>query len=562
MKLNKLLLTLLASTGLYASSDAQTARMQFINNCADVSVPSVDVYINGILSFNNLPFRTASIFKNITAGSTINIGIAPSTSTSVTDTFYNLPITLATSSVNIGIIDGIKSPSGYNPQKPFVVNIFTLGRELATVGTNTDLLFYNGATDAKTFDFRTGLKIIANDVAYNQYNSTGYYQLPTSDIRIRLTSSTGSSIYKTYEGNFQALGEMGQALVVLTSGFVDPVSNSNGSAFGLFYSRATGGPLQPLNNVSNESFARLQLIHNSADAALSTVDIYIDNTKTFDNISFRNATPFFDIYGVTPRTVGIAPANSSSVNDTLYSFTNIYDSAKTYIAVLNGTHDTAYHPNPGIDLNVYANARESATNGANTDMLFINGSTDAPDIDIVKNSIPLVSGLAYNNFTMGYTSMATANTVLNISKTSNNATIQDCTADFLSNGFTGEATTIVTSGFVNKTTNKNGPEFAVYAARASGGAMTLLPPVVGINDVQANNNIQVYPNPASGSIRINGLTNGQGNTYRITDMMGKTILNGILNNNIIDISMLTKGTYILSISNTKGESYHINLTKD
>jgi hypothetical protein len=42
----------------------------------------------------------------------------------------------------------------------------------------------------------------------------------------------------------------------------------------------------------NAQTARVQVIHNSADTAAATVDVWLDNTLTLDDFNFREATPF------------------------------------------------------------------------------------------------------------------------------------------------------------------------------------------------------------------------------------------------------------------------------
>ena len=41
-------------------------------------------------------------------------------------------------------------------------------------------------------------------------------------------------------------------------------------------------------------FARVQVIHNCADAAAATVDVYLDATLLIDDFDFRTASPFID----------------------------------------------------------------------------------------------------------------------------------------------------------------------------------------------------------------------------------------------------------------------------
>ncbi len=70
------------------------AELQVIHNCADPAAASVDVYVNGALTLDNFNFREATPFLNVPSGVTLNIGIAPSNSSSVNDTLVNIPVVL------------------------------------------------------------------------------------------------------------------------------------------------------------------------------------------------------------------------------------------------------------------------------------------------------------------------------------------------------------------------------------------------------------------------------------------------------------------------------------
>ena len=85
--------------------------------------------------------------------------------------------------------------------------------------------------------------------------------------------------------------------------------------------------------------ARLQVIHNAADPAAVSVDIYLDGTLLLDNFGFRDATPFIDAPAGTPINIGVAGPNSTSVSDTIKNFTVTLTENETYVAIANGVLD-------------------------------------------------------------------------------------------------------------------------------------------------------------------------------------------------------------------------------
>ena len=85
--------------------------------------------------------------------------------------------------------------------------------------------------------------------------------------------------------------------------------------------------------------ADLQIIHNAADPAATTVDIYVDGTLALNDFSFRSATPFLSLPSNVVINVGVAPSTSMSVMDTLVNFPITLAPGGRYVAIANGVLD-------------------------------------------------------------------------------------------------------------------------------------------------------------------------------------------------------------------------------
>ena len=59
--------------------------------------------------------------------------------------------------------------------------------------------------------------------------------------------------------------------------------------------------------------ARVQVIHNSADAAAESVDVYLNETLLIPNFAFRTASPFVDAPAGIEIDLSVAPPNSTGV---------------------------------------------------------------------------------------------------------------------------------------------------------------------------------------------------------------------------------------------------------
>ena len=60
------------------------------------------------------------------------------------------------------------------------------------------------------------------------------------------------------------------------------------------------------------SQARVQVIHNSADAAAAVVDVWLNDQLLLDNFAFRTASPFIDAPAGVVRRISRGNASLSS----------------------------------------------------------------------------------------------------------------------------------------------------------------------------------------------------------------------------------------------------------
>ena len=87
--------------------------------------------------------------------------------------------------------------------------------------------------------------------------------------------------------------------------------------------------------------AQLQVIHNAADPAAATVDVYVNVVLTLPDFAFRTATSFLTVPAGVTLNIGVAAGNSMSVNDTLKNFQVTLMNGQRYIAVANGVLNPA-----------------------------------------------------------------------------------------------------------------------------------------------------------------------------------------------------------------------------
>ncbi len=546
MKKSTIFIFLFMITGIFY---AQTARVQVIHNSADVAAEFVDVYLDATLLIPNFEFRTASAFIDAPSGVEIELSVAPQNSTGVGDAIYTAPVTLTEGETYVVVADGIISGSGYNPAPAFGLQIYPMGRETASDPANVDVLVHHGSTDAPTVDVvetGVGAGTIVDDIAYNEFQ--GYLELPSDDYILEVRTEDGLTTVATYQAPLATLELGGAAAVVVASGFLDPSQNSDGAAFGLYAALPTGGALVMLP-VFEAQTARVQVIHNSADVAAEFVDVYLDETLLIPNFGFRTASAFIDAPAGVEIELSIAPQNSTSVEDAIYTAPVTLTADETYIVVADGIiSGSGYNPAPAFGLEVYPMGRETATDPSNTDVLVHHGSTDAPTVDVVETGVGagiLVDDISYAEF-QGYLELPTADYTIQINTADGSTGVAAYEAPLSALGLDGAALAVIASGFLDPSQNSEGAAFGLFVALPTGGDLIPLPAAtLGVEDFDQNIFV-MYPNPVNNQLNVEFSTLDIDELkISITDMQGRIVSNNQINssNSTIDVSGFSTGLY-------------------
>lgn len=535
-----------------------TAQVQIIHNCADLAAASVDVYVNGDLLLDDFAFRTATPFVEVPAGVALDVAIAPGTSSSAADAIFQQSFTLASGGSYLIVASGTVSPSGYAPATPFSLAVHDMAEQSASAG-NTDVLVYHGATDAPTVDvYESGVlnATAVDNISYGEF--AGYLALPTADYTLQVRDAANSTIVAAYSAPLSTLGLDGAAITVLASGFLDPSMNSNGPAFGLYVALPAGGPLVPLPSVAIPT-ARVQVVHNCADLAAATVDVWLNNTLLLDDFAFRTASPFVDVQAGVPFVVSIAAPTSSDTTGAIAHYTYSLDDGGSYLLVANGiVSSSGYSPVKPFELYATDGAREAATDPMQTDVLVFHGATDAPTVDVAETAVlggaTLVDDLPYGEFA-GYLEVPTANYTLEV-RTADGQPVASFAAPLADLGLEGQAITVFASGFLDPSMNSNGPAFGLWASLATGGPLVPLSNTTGISESDLSAaSVQLFPNPATDRVHLQ-LTGAQDLPVllRIADATGRIVMdlgeNQLQQGHLaspIDVQRLSPGLYRLLV---------------
>lgn len=535
-----------------------TARLQVIHNSADAAAAKVDLRANGsVLVADDLEFRTAEGFKDVPAGVDLYLTINAPTSNDSTGALFRKKVNLEGGKKYVAIANGIVSPSGYSPATPFDIYVTDIGQEASASSNNTDVLAFHGATDAPMVDVvevKQGAGNIINNFSYGNFG--GYLNLPTADYSLQVRTQDQTTVAQ-YSAPLATLNLNGAATVVVASGFLNPANNSGGAAFGLWVALPSGGNLVELPSEAI-STARVQVIHNSADAAAATVDVRVNGDLAIDDFKFRTVDGFNDVPAGVDLYLTINAANSTDSSNAVFRKKLNLVGGEKYIVIANGiVSSTGYTPATPFDLYIKAGAKESAPNNSTVEALVFHGATDAPTVDVFESAVlnaTAINDLSYGSFD-GYAALPLNNYTLNVKDQTGTTTVASYGAPLQTLNLGGQALTILASGFLNTGANSNGADFGLWVALSTTGNLIQLPVTTGINDNTLASATSLYPNPSNDLINLNFTTSNSGNVnYTILDITGKAVKSISLGNiaagnyvEQINVKDLAKGTYLLNL---------------
>ena len=413
-----------------------TARVQVIHNSPE---PTVDVYAGAQLLLDNFEFRTATPFVELPSDRNFTIGIAPDNSTSAADAIATFPVNLPTGASLTVMAAGVVG----DPVTPF--NLYVDAAQESAGSGLVNVSVFHGSPDAPAVDVDERLAgNLISDLAFGEFSP--YLALPNAQYFIDIKAAGTQPIVATFAADLSGLS--GQAIRVFASGLL-----GGAPGFGLFAALNDGTVIElPAFQV-----ARAQIVHNSPSPV---VDIYFNDELALDNFEFRTATGFGYVPAGVNVTVGVAPGNSSSVNDVIASFPVVFENGKRYVVIANGI---VGNPSTPFTLNILENAREEAENNTQLELGIFHGAPNAPAVDVVPfgGTTPLVGNLAYGAFT-GYLSLTPDVYLLDIETTSAPKTnVGTWGGDFST--LAGLSGVVFASGLVGQD-----PEFGLYLAVPNG----------------------------------------------------------------------------------------------
>jgi hypothetical protein len=514
--------------GFFSAANAQTARLQVIHNSPD---PTVDIYANGAILLDSVPFRAATPFLDVAAGVDIQIGVAPYPST-IADTIYNVTVNLNDGESYIAIAQGVVG----DPTTPFAIQLVSMARESAVAG-GIDFIGVHGSPDAPTVDIAArDVAILLDDVSFGDIS--GYLNVPAGSYVLDVYPGDDNfNIVESFRADLSGLD--GGSAVVFASGFLGGTPG-----FGLFAALADGTvvefPVEP------KVFTNIQVIHNSPDPV---VDVYLNGSLLLDSFAFRTATPFVPVQALVPVSIAVAPWPSTSVADAIYTVDGVFRNPDNdYVAIATGL---VGDPTTPFNVIVQGNIRQSNTFGG-VGFVASHGAPDAPTVDVVADgALVLFDDLEYNTISR-YVGVPAGSYNVDIRLDDGVTSVQDYTVDLT--GLGGANAVVFASGLLGGVP----AAFGLYAALPDGTVVAF--PEAMMRVAQNVDVHQVFPAVARNTVNVR-MTNesGQAVDIMITDAQGRVLSTQVADVqgtavHTIDVSNLAAGPYFVTVSGPEGRA--------
>jgi hypothetical protein len=478
---------------------SQGAKLQVIHNAADPAAAIVDIYVGGQKALDDFAFRTASKFVDVPAGIPLTIAVAPGASMTAADALATFTVTLEANGTYVAVANGVLQASSFaaNPGGAAIgFNVFPIAnaRMKSSNTSSVDIMVFHGATDVGGVDVYSGdTKVLAN-VGYGV--SSSYLSVPAASYVFGVAPAGGQPIAR-FTADVSKLA--GQAITVLASGFLTPLANKDGAAFGLFAVTSDGGAFIELPTAPAAPKARVQIVHNAADPAAAKVDVYVDGALTVDDFAFRSATPVLELEPGKSYAIGVALSTSMSAADTIKSF-NVALPAGNYVVFANVIVQQGFAPNPsgseiGFTIFPISNVRTSASSENNIDFVVFHGVTDAPAVDVRVGGSNIVSALGYGK-TSDYISVPAADYVVDVAPAGGAPLVSYNVPGI---ALKGQSTVVFASGFLVPASNLDGPAFGLFALVGT-NVVPLTVATTSVDELPELADASVVPNPSTADV--------------------------------------------------------------
>jgi hypothetical protein len=333
----------------------------------------------------------------------------------------------------------------------------------------------------------------------------------------------------------------------------------------------------------------VQIINNCPDPSVASIDVYVDDAKVAEDLTFKTATPFVDglgqpviLVGPTSKVDVVDGADADNSNP-LHSETLLLTQAQpTLIEVIGVVDPGQFDPNPdgrdiSLDLLIFEGYKAAAANPLTTELMAVHAAPNVGAIDLVvraQHDVPgvgliLFSALAYGE-TRDYIVLQPVVATLDIVESGTSNVIESYSATL---GLIVGAAAVGNAGGIYTPIPKSAGDtvaqpathegLSLFGVVASGFVFELNHASRTNVDSPRSSAVvlgQPYPNPFNPTTTIPLLLDRSDRiSLKVFDLQGRlvrTLLDGPLAEGRHDVPFfgadLSSGTYLLQLRSTQG----------
>jgi Secretion system C-terminal sorting domain len=196
---------------------------------------------------------------------------------------------------------------------------------------------------------------------------------------------------------------------------------------------------------------KVQFIHasKSDNPLLNLVDVYVNGSLLANDLAFKSATTFLEINNISSTVIGVAPANSLSVNDAFFTDEHTFSgNAENYFITLTGDPVSSEVP---FQLLISTGALIASNDPLSSQVAFIHSAQDVGGLDVVLRSGPMIlNDLGYLEYS-DYQTLSSVETYLDVKLTGTTNIISTYRLSLQSEQ--GRAFVILVTGAANSATS-------------------------------------------------------------------------------------------------------------
>ena len=372
-------------------SYSQTSKVQFIHNCIDDSIGTVDVWVNEQIWSNDLNAHHATPLQTVIDSAVWSIR-HPDDSSII---YYTWNALLALNSRHIFSMQGNLDASSYAPFRPLAVHQFEGALEQSGSNSSIDVIFLHGTSDLDSIEIQESqlFQLTAFDsIGFGDY--TGYLPLFTADYGWSVVRESDSSFVAEFSLPISDLNWAGRAITLVTSGFFNQRNNNEGESFGIWATTSAGGAMVKLEPLRWNITSEVQFAHNSSFPGSENIEITCDGILWQTELNVHEATPFSPFPSGKEVEVCMNAILANGQTENLWCDTLLLLSGQDYQLIWFGGES------PSVDAQLYT--REwSLSESISPDSLHValfNGSAAWPSLSIRSDStiqFPIIENVSF-----------------------------------------------------------------------------------------------------------------------------------------------------------------------